>query len=84
MRPQKTLSKILDGAYVLPFKDLVSLSEGLGFTLERVRGSHHIFSHPEVAELLNLQEVKGEAKPYQVRQLMKLIEKYDLTLEDGA
>ncbi len=84
MRPKKTLSKILDGAYVLPFKDLVSLSEGLGFTLERVRGSHHIFSHPEVAELLNLQEVKGEAKPYQVRQLMKLIEKYDLTLEDGA
>lgn len=63
---------------------MLLLAEGFGFNLERIRGSHHIFSHPEVIELLNLQEVKGEAKPYQVRQLMKLIEKYDLTLGDGA
>ena len=82
MKPQKTLKKILNGAYVLPFKDVLSLAKEFGFSLERIRGSHHIFSHPEITELLNLQEVKGEAKPYQVRQLMKLIEKYDLRLGD--
>jgi hypothetical protein len=40
-----------------------------------VSGSHHIYAHPEVAELVNLQEVDGEAKPYQVRQVMRLVER---------
>jgi hypothetical protein len=34
-----------------------------------------------VAELVNLQEVAGEAKPYQIRQFMRLIERYNITLE---
>jgi hypothetical protein len=29
---------------------------------------------------LNLQEVKGQAKPYQVRQLLQLVERHDLHL----
>lgn len=40
--------------------------------------------HPRVDTLLNLQEVAGEAKPYQLRQLLRLIERYRLTLEDDA
>jgi hypothetical protein len=35
-----------------------------------------------VEELMNFQNVKGKAKPYQVRQLIKIIEKYDLLQED--
>jgi predicted RNA binding protein YcfA (HicA-like mRNA interferase family) len=46
----------------------------------RTSGSHHIFSHPDVAELVNLQDVKGEAKPYQIRQFLRLVEKYNLRL----
>jgi len=38
--------------------------------------------HPDVPELLNLQDVRGEAKPYQIRQLMKLVERYNLKLEE--
>ncbi len=53
----------------------------LGFDLKRVSGSHHIYAHPEVAELVNLQEVDGEAKPYQVRQVMRLVERYALGLK---
>ena len=53
-----------------------------GFRLERINGSHHIFIHPEVAELVNLQDVKGKAKPYQVKQLLQLIERYNLQMED--
>jgi len=30
-------------------------------------GSHHIFVHPQVQELVNLQNVGGKAKPYQIR-----------------
>lgn len=44
-------------------------------------GSHHTFSHHALPELLNLQEVHGEAKPYQLRQLLAMIERYDLGLE---
>jgi len=36
------------------FKDMLALMEGLGFRLSRVRGSHHIFSHPELREQVNL------------------------------
>jgi predicted RNA binding protein YcfA (HicA-like mRNA interferase family) len=62
------------------FRDMVHLLEGFGFGLIRVNGSHHIFSHPAVKELVNLQEVGGEAKPYQIRQFMRLIERYNITL----
>jgi predicted RNA binding protein YcfA (HicA-like mRNA interferase family) len=61
---------------------MVALVEGFGFRLSRVNGSHHIFVHPEIAELVNLQEVRGEAKPYQIRQFLKLVERYNLSLED--
>jgi predicted RNA binding protein YcfA (HicA-like mRNA interferase family) len=48
------------------FADLRRLVETLGFRLLRTSGSHHIFGHPELIELINLQDVAGEAKPYQV------------------
>ena len=31
---------------------------------------------------LNVQEVRGEAKPYQIRQFLRLVERYALKLED--
>lgn len=34
--------------------------------------------------MLNFQNVSGKAKPYQVRQLIKIIDKYNLTEEDGS
>jgi predicted RNA binding protein YcfA (HicA-like mRNA interferase family) len=49
--------------------------------LARVSGSHHIYVHPEVPQLVNLQDVRGEAKPYQVRQLVRIVERFDLRLE---
>jgi len=49
----------------------------------RISGSHHILAHPSVPEMLNLQEVKGEAKPYQIRQFLRLVERYSLSLEEG-
>jgi hypothetical protein len=34
-----------------------------------------------VRELVNLQEVRGQAKPYQIRQFLRLVERYALSLE---
>ena len=64
------------------FSDLVDLSEGFGFQLDRIRGSHHILHHPSIPTSLNLQEVGGQAKPYQVRQLLGLVARYNLELEE--
>lgn len=61
---------------------MVTLTKAFGFELKRVRGSHHIFTHPDVPALMNLQDVNGQAKPYQVRQFLSLVEQYNLTLED--
>jgi hypothetical protein len=41
---------------------------------QRVSGSHHIFGHPDFPEMLNLQSIKGKAKPYQIRQLLLLVD----------
>lgn len=85
MRRQILLQKLARGALQnVAFADAVSLVESFGFVLARVSGSHHVFSHPKIPEVVNLQEVGGEAKPYQLRQVLKLIERYNLKREDKA
>jgi predicted RNA binding protein YcfA (HicA-like mRNA interferase family) len=64
------------------FADMVNLVKGFGFELARVSGSHHIFSRDGVSQLVNVQNVGGQAKPYQIRQFLRLVEKYDLKLEE--
>jgi predicted component of type VI protein secretion system len=49
----------------------------LGFA-ERVRGSHHIYTRADVAEILNLQPKGSKAKPYQVKQIRTIISAYGL------
>lgn len=83
MKRGKLLKRLSEGQLRnVAFGDIISMVEGFGFRLARVSGSHHIFVHPTILELVNLQEVKGEAKPYQIRQLLRLIERYNLRLED--
>ncbi len=53
----------------------------MGFT-ERRRGSHHLFSRPGVAERINLQREGSHAKPYQVRQVRRILLRYELAGED--
>ncbi len=83
MNKRRLLGKVLAGSKSIRFGEFVSLLEALGFSLSRVNGSHHIFRHPQVAEMVNIQEVRGEVKPYQVRQVVGLIESYGLTLGEG-
>ena len=64
------------------FLDMVNLIEGFGFRLIRINGSHHIFGLTGLPKTINLQPDSGDAKPYQIRQFLKLVERYRLTLED--
>jgi len=80
-KPKKILAKVLAGSKNIAFRDFVVLVESFGFRLSRVSGSHHIYVHENVKELVNLQNVKGQVKPYQVKQVMELVERYNLELE---
>ena len=84
MNRKKFLRRLAQGAVRnVAFDDFCGLVEGFGFSQARMSGSHHIFVHPKVPELLNLQNVAGEAKPYQIRQFLRLVERFNLTMEDG-
>jgi predicted RNA binding protein YcfA (HicA-like mRNA interferase family) len=84
MNIRKLLQKVLNNPRNIRFREMVTLVEAFGFRLSRIKGSHHIFVHPQVQELVNLQEVRGQAKPYQVRQFLKLVERYSLELGDDG
>lgn len=59
------------------FADLHALMQYLGFE-ERIRGGHHLYRKEGVEEKINLQRDGAHAKPYQVRQVRRVILKYKL------
>ena len=83
MNKRKLLAKALSGSKNLRFGEAVELAKAFGFHLSRTKGSHHIFVHTTVRELVNLQQVGGKAKPYQVYQLLEIVERYNLQIEEG-
>ena len=82
MNKLKLLEKVLAGSKNIRFGDMVTLVEAFGFQQMRVRGSHHIFQRSEVPEIINLQDRKGKAIPYQIKQFLELIEQYNLQIGD--
>lgn len=83
MNKRKLLAKALRGSKNLRFGEAVELAKAFGFRLSRTKGSHHIFVHPTARELVNLQQVDGKAKPYQVRQLLEIVERYNLQIDES-
>jgi predicted RNA binding protein YcfA (HicA-like mRNA interferase family) len=79
---RKFLLKILQNQKNIKFSDFIRLIEAFGFKLDRINGSHHIFVHPDILDIINIQNVKGEAKPYQIKQFLKIIELNNLKLEE--
>jgi len=61
------------------FARLCKIAEAFGFQTRKGSGSHRVYYRDGIWEILNFQDDGGWAKPYQVRQFIKLIEKYDLS-----
>jgi len=62
------------------FRELCLEAERLGFTLRRVKGSHHHYAREDVPELLTLSPgPSGKAVPAQVRRLRSLARQYGLS-----
>ncbi len=63
------------------FEKLCKIVEAFGFRFRGGKGSHRIYVLDEIGEMLNFQNVGGKAKPYQVRQFIKIVEEYNLLEE---
>ena len=64
------------------YSDFVVILEAFGFFRKRGEGGHSIYKNETVKEIINIQNVNGEAKPYQIRQFFSLVEKYNLRMEE--
>ncbi len=79
MKPKVLLARLASGHLDnVAFRDFTLLVEQYGFRCLRTSGSHAIYSHPRIPDLVNLQPHRGKAKPYQIRQFLRLVHRYNL------
>lgn len=77
-KPEKLWEQIQNNLHNVRFNDFCRLVEWFGFLHKGGRGSHQTYFHPQIRQILDLQPLGGEAKPYQIRQFLRLIQQYDL------
>ena len=65
----------------IDFRELCRLLVRLGFK-RRVKGDHHIFAKDDITEIINLQPKGSKSKPYQVKQVRRILVKYKLGESD--
>jgi predicted RNA binding protein YcfA (HicA-like mRNA interferase family) len=66
------------------FEVVCRVAELFGFRFRGGKGSHRIYVRDGVREMLNFQSVKGKAKPYQVKQFLRVVERYKLLEEKNV
>jgi hypothetical protein len=73
----KLIAKVTNNPKDVRFDDACRIAEYLGFTGKGGKGDHNSFSKPGESEGLNFQKrTGGKIKPYQAKQLIKMIERY--------
>ena len=78
---QKIFDKLSRNSKNISFRFICNAAETFGFRFRNCKGSHRIYVKSGILEMLNFQDVKGKVKPYQVKQFLKLIKKYNLLEE---
>ena len=85
MSTRETLiASIRKNAKNVRYDDACKVAGWLGFDAKGQKGSHTAYSKTGEPDLLNFQNRKGMIKPYQARQLQKMIEKYWPSEQDEA
>lgn len=85
VRKGKLLESARSRPASLKFKELCMLVEAVGYVFDRQTGSHRIYRHQLRREvpMVNIQEGKhGDAKPYQVKQVLQIIDAFDLEVDE--
>jgi len=74
------LAKIRTKRQNVRFSDFVALLKALGFEYDHQSGSHILYRH-SCGAVLNIQNAGGDAKPYQIAQLLSAVDFYGLRLK---
>ncbi len=74
---KKLLAAIRNNPKDVRFVDACRVAEWLGFVHKGGKGSHWAFSRPGERVALNFQNRDGTIKPYQARQLIAMMDKYE-------
>jgi len=82
VKPAAILQRLFDGHRTITFRDLDRVLVALGFTHARTNGSHRIYVHPGVPRPFPVQPDGKEAKRYQIRELLELMETYGLHIAE--
>ncbi len=78
MKWEKFYKKIRNNQKNVKFDDIVNFLEYLEFKRISKGSSHEIYKRNGVPERVNIQENKGEVKPYQVKQILRIVDTYKL------
>ena len=81
MKKRRLFEDLKNNPKNVRFEKLCKIVEAFGFRFKGGKGSHRIYVQEEIGEMLNFQNVSGKAKPYQVKQFIKIVEKYNLLEE---
>jgi predicted RNA binding protein YcfA (HicA-like mRNA interferase family) len=66
----------------ITFRDFERILVAFGFVPVRQKGSHQSYKHPIAQRMLVVQPRGKDAKGYQVRQFLDMVEEYGLTIDD--
>lgn len=82
VKPAKLHQLLMDSSNrSIAYRDFIALIESFGFAHQRTKGSHQSYAHPDCPRLLVVQPKGKDAKRYQVRELLELVEEFGLTME---
>lgn len=80
-KPSKLYAQLMQSSNrSVAYRDFENLMVAFGFVFDRMNGSHAIYKHPSIPRPFPIQPDGKDAKRYQVRDLLELVEQYGLTL----
>ena len=78
---EKLYAQLITNRSAMRFRDFERILKAFGFELDRIKGSHHVFKHPQVNRPLSIQPRGDKAKLYQIDQFLDIVEEFGLKIE---
>ena len=82
-KPEKLYDRLRSssGSGTVSFRDFEKLFRAFGFEHDRTVGSHRQYVHPAVPRPFPVQPVGKDAKRYQLREFLELVDRYALKID---
>ena len=82
-KPDKLYHQLLAStSRTIGFRDFERLLRSFGFELDRTVGSHRQYVHPDIPRAFPVQPDGKDAKRYQIREFLELVERYALRMRE--